>query len=177
MMADSVIRAAGVVVVKGPRSNPRVLLIHRPRHDDWSLPKGKLDKGEHVVAAAVRECDEETGVVPILSVPLGQQQYQVLGRDKTVDYWRAHIGKSGRFIPNDEVDQCSWLHPHEAHERLTYARDNEFLDAALAGPKTWPLIAGTDAGLLVMEHDAPSDWLSFARHSYDFIAQLTARKG
>jgi 8-oxo-(d)GTP phosphatase len=139
-MADSTIRAAGVVVLKGPASKPKVLIIHRPHRRDWSLPKGKLDNGEHVVAAAVRECDEESGIIPILSVPLGQQSYRTLGRDKTVDYWRARIGRHVRFAPDDEVDKILWVAPDEARRMLSYSRDADYLDRALAAPPTWPLI-------------------------------------
>lgn len=139
-MADTTIRAAGVVVLKGPRSNPKVLLVHRPRHRDWSLPKGKLDAGEHVIAAAVRECDEETGIVPLLSQPVGQQNYRILGRRKTVDYWLARVGRDNKFAPDDEVDEIMWVSPDRARELLTYGRDAELMDCALAAPRTWPLI-------------------------------------
>ncbi len=139
-MADSTVRAAGVVVIKGPRSKPKVLLVHRPRHQDWSLPKGKLDGGEHLVAAAVRECDEETGIVPILSIPLGQQRYRTMGRDKTVDYWRGQVGKDNRFAPDDEVDKITWVTPDQAYRLLTYSRDSDFMRKALKAPRTWPLI-------------------------------------
>jgi 8-oxo-dGTP diphosphatase len=138
-MAD-LIRAAGVVVLKGPRSKRRVLLVHRPRHLDWSLPKGKLQAGELDVAAAVRECDEETGIVPILGPPLGRQSYKVMGRAKTVDYWSARVGRDNKFTPDDEVDRITWATPEEARGMLTYQRDRQLMDAALSGPRTWPLV-------------------------------------
>jgi 8-oxo-dGTP pyrophosphatase MutT (NUDIX family) len=84
-MSEPVIRAAGVVLTRGAGSGMQTLVLHRPLRRDWSLPKGKLDPGEQILNCAVRECDEETGVVPALRVPLGRQQYIVMGRSKVVD--------------------------------------------------------------------------------------------
>lgn len=139
-MAESVVRAAGVVMLRpGPRG-PKVLLVHRPRRKDWSLPKGKLDRGEHVVAAAVRECDEETGIVPILGVPLGRQSYQAMGRPKTVDYWVASPGKDHGFSPDSEIDDIRWVTASQARSLLTYKRDFDLVKRALTLPPTQPLV-------------------------------------
>lgn len=139
-MADPVIRAAGVVLVRPALAGPQVLLVHRPRHRDWSLPKGKLDPGEHVVTAAVRECDEETGITPILGAPLPRQTYQVMGRPKTVEYWTAAPGPDEGFTPDDEIDQIRWVSLNQAQSMLTYPRDLDLVRQALQLPPTKPLI-------------------------------------
>ncbi|QXJ22764.1 NUDIX hydrolase [Actinomadura graeca] len=136
-MADT-IHAAGAVLW---RDGPEVGLIHRPRYDDWSFPKGKVDKGEHVLRAAVREIEEETGLVARLGRRLSTSGYQVGGRDKRVDYWSARPVAEAGFAPNDEVDRLVWLPAGEAGARLTYERDAELLQEFLRGPlRTWPLV-------------------------------------
>ncbi|MFN8125209.1 MAG: NUDIX hydrolase [Candidatus Nanopelagicales bacterium] len=134
------IRAAGVVLLRHRQGDTKVLLVHRPRHRDWSLPKGKLDKDEHVVAAAVRECDEETGVVPVLGPALRRQEYPVMGRPKIVDYWRAEAGRDNGFSRNAEVDEIRWATQAQAKNLLTYRRDYELVREALELPLTVPLI-------------------------------------
>jgi len=133
--------AAGVVVF---RKGPEVLVIHRPKYDDWSFPKGKLDRGEPTTVAAVREVDEETGLQVRLGRPLRPQRYQIRGGDKVVHYWvgRAVGGDDvSGYEPNDEVDQVDWLPVAEAATRLTYARDRSTLREALEVRKqTTPLI-------------------------------------
>jgi 8-oxo-dGTP pyrophosphatase MutT (NUDIX family) len=91
MAEPPVIAAAGVVVC---RKGSQLLLVHRPKYDDWSFPKGKLDPGEHATTAAVREAAEETGLDVRLGAPLTRQHYQVQNgqlRDKHVDFWVAHV--------------------------------------------------------------------------------------
>ena len=135
------VRAAGVVLLRpNSSSGPEVALIHRARRQDWSLPKGKLDPGEHTIVAAVRECEEETGIRPILGVPLPTQEYLAFGQRKTVDYWAATVGSVGEFAPNDEVDEVAWMSVDEACGRLTYPRDAELVRLAAATPATSPLI-------------------------------------
>src|SRR5690349_1211197 len=87
-------RSAGVVVF---RPGKQVLLVHRPKYDDWSFPKGKLDRGEHPAAAAVREVAEETGLAVRLGVPLGSQRYPISRGTKSVTYW------AGRVVGDDDV--------------------------------------------------------------------------
>lgn len=135
-----VVRAAGVVMLRPGSRGPKVLLVHRPRRKDWSLPKGKLDRGEHVVTAAVRECDEETGIVPILGMPLGRQSYQAMGRPKTVDYWVATPGKDNGFSPDSEIDEIRWVTAAQARSLLTYKRDFELVKRALELPPTQPMV-------------------------------------
>jgi len=81
------VRAAGAVVLR----KGRVLLVHRPAYDDWSFPKGKLDRGESTVAAAIREVEEETGLRVRLGVPLSRQSYPTAARTKVVDYWVGRV--------------------------------------------------------------------------------------
>ena len=117
------VEAAGGVVVR----DGRVLLVHRPRYDDWTLPKGKLDPGEGFEEAALREVEEETGLRCELVRELASTTYtDHKGRDKRVRYWEmTPVG--GEFEPNDEVDELRWLEPAEARAALTYARDAEVL--------------------------------------------------
>jgi 8-oxo-(d)GTP phosphatase len=129
--------AAGAVVWRPSDGGVDVLLVHRPRYDDWSFPKGKLDAGEHLLAAAVREVAEETGVVSRLGPPLPRQQYDLRsGATKRVYYWAARPvdarhdhGRADHHQPTDEVDRVAWVGVDEARRRLTYPRDIEVLDA------------------------------------------------
>jgi 8-oxo-dGTP pyrophosphatase MutT (NUDIX family) len=138
---DADVRAAGAVLWRGG-DEPEVALIHRPKYDDWSFPKGKLKAGEHVLRAAVREVEEETGIVPRLGRRLPTSSYPAReGGTKRVDYWAAR-GESGvPFEPNDEVDRLTWLTIPAAARRLSYSHDVDLLREFEAGPRvTWPLI-------------------------------------
>jgi 8-oxo-dGTP diphosphatase len=142
------IEAAGAVIPRGPAKSPQILLIHRPKYDDWSFPKGKVDPGEHVVTAAVREVAEETGLDIRLSKPLPAQYYSVFPggkeRVKRVQYWGGTvIGRDdiSGFRPNSEVDQVRWVSPEKAHQLLTYPHDRRTLvDFLHQHKKTNPLI-------------------------------------
>lgn len=134
------VHAAGVVLLRDSDQGSEVAVIHRSLREDWSLPKGKVDPGEHVLAAAVRECDEETGLVPVLGVPLPRQEYVALGLPKIVDYWVARVSRDEGFSPDDEVDALDWITPEAARARLTYPRDADLVDMARALPATSPLI-------------------------------------
>lgn len=134
-----VVRAAGAVVT---RPGHEVLLVHRPRYDDWSFPKGKVDPGEHVLAAAVREVEEETGLRVRLGLPLAQQRYEVSGpqgrRDKTVAYWSARVQGDddvSAYVRPGEIDAAAWVHRDEAAERLTYPYDRATLAEAWSLPR------------------------------------------
>jgi 8-oxo-(d)GTP phosphatase len=124
------ILAAGAVVA---RHGQEVLLVHRPKYDDWSFPKGKVDPGEHVTAAAVREVEEETGLRVRLGPPLGPQRYNVQNgqsRVKHVRYWAARaIGTDdvSTYAPNDEIDKVAWVPFEDAEGLLTYDRDRATL--------------------------------------------------
>jgi 8-oxo-dGTP diphosphatase len=114
----------------------QVALVHRPRYDDWSLPKGKLDPGESVPAAAVREVAEETGVRARLGARLGETRYPVPQGQKVVHYWVAQAIDGGAFTASEEVDELRWLAPSAAEQLLSYDRDREVLARfrALPGP-------------------------------------------
>lgn len=130
------IMAGGVVTVQ----DQKVLLVHRPRYDDWSFPKGKVDGNELFPVTAVRECDEETGYSVNLGPHLGIDRYSVPEGDKNVHYWAARVRENVGFAPDEEVDQIAWVPLSEAPHRLTYKQDRKFLERALALPETSPLI-------------------------------------
>ena len=106
-----------------------MLLVHRPRYDDWSLPKGKLAQHEHVLSAAAREIEEETGLHCRLGRELVRTDYvDGKGRPKTVRYWEM-VAEDGAFEPGDEVDEIAWLPVEDAAGRLSYDRDLPVLAA------------------------------------------------
>jgi phosphohistidine phosphatase SixA/ADP-ribose pyrophosphatase YjhB (NUDIX family) len=110
-----------------------VALVHRPRYDDWSLPKGKVADGETELAAAVREVCEELGSRVAVSRRIGTVSYDVLAGRKTVTYWvMRHL--DGTFSPNDEVDAVEWARPRAASERLSYAVDRRVISDFTAVP-------------------------------------------
>jgi phosphohistidine phosphatase SixA/8-oxo-dGTP pyrophosphatase MutT (NUDIX family) len=163
--------AAGGIVWREERGERQVLLVHRPRYDDWSLPKGKLVPHEHVLVAARREIEEETGQRVILGPSLGIQRYDVRKNGglapKMVHYWSArHDGRTREFEPNDEVDKLEWLGVDEARTRLSYPRDVDILD----------LLDGTvevTSSLVVIRHAEAvkrKDW-----DGKDTVRPLTAR--
>jgi len=136
------IRAAGAVLWRPAGSGTQVALVHRPKYDDWSFPKGKLEPGEHVLLAAVREVAEETGLRVTLGRRLPPVRYLGGSMPKRVDYWVATAAAdTGSFVPNAEIDEVSWLAASSAAARLSYERDAETLAAFRAGPmRTVPLI-------------------------------------
>jgi len=138
--SPDVIRAAGVVLLRGAQGRYETLAVHRPHRSDWSLPKGKIDPGEHVISAAIRECDEETGIQAVLGARLPTQEYMALGQPKTVDYWVAHMNAEEEFQPNDEIDEMRWVNVQSARHLLTYAHDVTLVEQAATLPPTQPLI-------------------------------------
>lgn len=113
----------------GAEGGLEILVVHRPRYDDWSFPKGKLDVGETHEAAAVREVHEETGLNVELGPELSPAAYiDHLGRPKTVRYWSMTV-LDGAFARNDEVDEVRWLPLLEVPRILSYRRDADVLDA------------------------------------------------
>lgn len=108
-----------------------ICLVHRPKYDDWSHPKGKLKRGEDPLAGALREVEEETGYTALPGTELPTLRYFVAGRPKEVRYWAAEA-TDGRFTPNDEVDRILWLPPTAARHRLTQPRDSDLVDALLS---------------------------------------------
>ncbi|WP_163895887.1 NUDIX hydrolase [Mycolicibacterium hippocampi] len=127
-MAKKPILAAGAVLWR-PRdgaATPEVAIIHRPRYDDWSLPKGKVDSGETEPVAAVREIEEETGFHAHLGRRLTTVSYPLDPGIKKVRYWAGRC-VSGQFSVNDEVDELTWLPVDQAMKALTYAHDRKVL--------------------------------------------------
>ena len=121
------VKAAGGVVWRGAGDGVEIVVVHRPRYDDWSLPKGKLDKGESWEQAALREVEEEIGFRCRLGRELPQTEYtDQKGRSKVVRYWLMEP-EEGEFVPNEEVDELRWLIPSAAAELLTYPRDRELV--------------------------------------------------
>jgi 8-oxo-dGTP diphosphatase len=124
-MAD--VRAAGGVVIDG---DGQVVLVHRPRYDDWAFPKGKLDPGESFEDAALREVEEETGMRCRLVRELPSSEYRDnKGRSKVVRYWLMEVEDEVGFVPNDEVDELRRLPLDDALALLTYDRDHDVLMA------------------------------------------------
>jgi 8-oxo-dGTP pyrophosphatase MutT (NUDIX family)/phosphohistidine phosphatase SixA len=130
------VHAAGAVVLR----KGQVLLVHRPAYDDWSFPKGKLDRGEQAAVAAVREVGEETGLRVRLGVPLARQSYPLGGRTKVVDYWVGRVlgdADVSGYLVNAEIDEVAWVPVEKAQAWLSYRRDGDTLREALAvGKKT-----------------------------------------
>jgi 8-oxo-dGTP pyrophosphatase MutT (NUDIX family) len=125
--------AGGLVWREGEDHGVVLAVVHRPRYNDWSLPKGKLDPGESHETAALREVEEETGLEVELEQELSSHFYQDnKGRSKRVRWW-AMQALEGEFIPNQEVDQLRWVTPDEALGMLTYTRDRELVSDWLAG--------------------------------------------
>jgi 8-oxo-dGTP pyrophosphatase MutT (NUDIX family) len=134
-------RAAGARV--------EVALVHRPRYDDWSLPKGHVEDGEHRVVTALREIAEETGHQAVLGRHLGRSRYRVAGRPKRVDHWAARA-TGGSFTPNEEVDELRWLPVEHAAAAVTQRSDAAVLRRFAALP------ADTETLLLVRHAKAGS---------------------
>lgn len=123
------IRAAGGVVIG---DDGRVAVVHRPRHGDWSLPKGKLDDGEEWEAAALREVQEECGLRCELVTELPPSEYRMGIQRKRVRWWRMRVLEDlGMDATDDEVDELRWATPYEANALLSYAADRELLRVAL----------------------------------------------
>jgi 8-oxo-(d)GTP phosphatase len=142
--------AAGAVVVRRTNGG-EVLVVHRPKYDDWAWPKGKQDPGEHVTATAVREVVEETGVEVRLGRPLPRQVYLVSGgRSKHVHYWTGWVmgdpDVSG-YAANSEIDQVAWMGFDKARRMLTYADDVDLLDRVARHPRR-------TSALVVLRHSA-----------------------
>ncbi|MFJ9892965.1 NUDIX hydrolase [Streptomyces sp. NPDC091280] len=139
---DTTVQAAGCVLWRHRSAGDLELaLVHRPKWDDWSWPKGKLKRGETFEEAARREVLEETGHTCRLGTRLPSARYtDHHGRPKEVRYWAAEA-TAGTFEPNDEVDVLVWLRPDQAHGRLTHERDRDLISLVL-------IAVGTDEDLL-----------------------------
>jgi 8-oxo-(d)GTP phosphatase len=173
------IPAAGALLWRPGEQGPEVVLVHRPRYDDWSFPKGKCMPGEHVLITAVREVAEETEIEIILGRKLRTVRYLSDGRPKQVDYWAGRpaaqaLGGADEpaepapFTPNDEVDELAWLPLTAAGDRLTYRHDTEVLSEFASAP------AATTAIILVRHASARNKkaWQN-AGHPDDLTRPLT----
>lgn len=162
------VRASGVLPWRLQDGELQFALVHRPRYDDWSWPKGKLDRGEEWAVAAVRETLEETGLEVRLGVPLPTSWYGLGTRDgrpqlKQVRYWAGTVcGGTGEL--EHEIDEVVWLGAAPARDRLSYRRDREQLDAAVEAHEAGLLDTWT---LLVVRHA-----FAVGRGSWDGADQL-----
>jgi 8-oxo-dGTP diphosphatase len=127
-VSESVRAAGGLVWRRGADGTAEILLVHRPAYDDWSFPKGKLEAGENEEDAAVREVEEETGLVCRLERELATTRYRdARGRPKTVRYWLM-TPLDGSLAAANEVDDVRFVPLATASDLLTYERDREVLD-------------------------------------------------
>jgi 8-oxo-dGTP diphosphatase len=120
-------------VWRGKPWEPELAVIHRPRYDDWTLPKGKLKPPETLLDAAVREVTEELSVAVAVSRRLGMVRYPIDGSRKTVTYWLMRH-RAGTFEPNDEVDEVAWLAPRQARNMLSYGTERAVVSDFLSVP-------------------------------------------
>ncbi len=125
---NDVIRAAGCLVYRATPEGLEVLVVHRPRYDDWDLPKGKREPDESDLECAVRETEEESGFRGEIEAELAADSYRVRGRDKVVRWFLMRC-TGGSFQPNDEVDEIRWLDPAEAQEILSYGHARSLVEA------------------------------------------------
>ena len=133
------VRAAGGIVLQGEGEGRAVALVHRPRYDDWSFPKGKLIDGEDDETAALREVQEETGLRCRIGPSVGSVMYRDRrGRPKVVRYFRMDAD-GGSFVPTAEVDELRWVPVDEAGDLLSYAHDRNVLRRVLAEAPASPL--------------------------------------
>ncbi len=130
---DRLIEAAGGVLWRSAEGGVgvEIALVHRPKYDDWSVPKGKLFTDEHSLVGAIREVEEETGYAGRLGRPLGEVRYAKDGSPKRVRYWAVEA-LHGTFVSGDEVDQLMWLPPKEAMLHLSPDRDRPIVEAFMA---------------------------------------------
>lgn len=149
-----VVPAAGAVLYRMDGGAARCAVVHRPRYDDWSLPKGKVDPGESLPVTAVREIAEETGFSAALESRIGTTAYPLKENTrKEVTYWSA-LASGGGFEPNSEVDDIRWLPVDEAKELVSYALDRKILTRFAAGRPV-------DSVLLLVRHakaGSRSEW-------------------
>lgn len=134
------IQAGGAVVTREGKRGTEVLVVHRPGHKDWSLPKGKVEPDEHRMVAAVREVSEETGVRIRLGVPLDHRTHPTGVGSKLVSWWGGTVVSETRRAPDHEVDVVAWLPPKAALARLSYEGDRALVHQHLDQPATVPVL-------------------------------------
>jgi 8-oxo-dGTP pyrophosphatase MutT (NUDIX family) len=138
--STELVQAAGGLLIRRHGGNLEIALVHRPVHQDWSFPKGKLEEGETFEEAAQREVFEETGFICRLLRFIGHTEYiDRKGRPKVVAYW-VMSAEAGAFEANDEVDELRWLEITIAGPQLTYERDRDLLTAMAADDQLETLV-------------------------------------
>jgi 8-oxo-(d)GTP phosphatase len=141
------VRAAGGIVRRRVNGHVHIVLVHRPRYDDWSFPKGKLLAGESFEAAALREVLEETGLACRIDAELPLSRYiDQTGRPKVVRYWSMEPLDGDELHPTGEVDEARWFTIAETRDVLTYDRDRALLDAAVGKDAPAYLVRHVKAG-------------------------------
>jgi len=136
---EGTVQAAGGVVVQRGSVGLEVVLVHRPKYGDWSLPKGKLEAGESHLEAALREVEEETGLACRAGRELATLRYRDRrGRPKEVRFWHMEplSGRAAERRPDAEVDEVRWLPRDEALALLSYESERRLLASATAPPGT-----------------------------------------
>jgi 8-oxo-dGTP pyrophosphatase MutT (NUDIX family) len=168
--------AGGALWRTGADGALETALVHRPKYDDWSLPKGKLDAGEHPLVAAVREVGEETGLRVVVGRRSVQTRYAVRLGPKRVDYWVMQV-VGGGFAPNDEVDELRWLRVPAATALVTHHHDRTVLeDLARRDVPRMPrvlLVRHASAGDR-SDFDGPDDERPLDRRGREQAARLAA---
>ena len=140
-MGTEILAAGGIVIDTGT-GTPRILLVHRPRYDDWSFPKGKLDPGETFERAALREVEEETGLVCRIIREVETMRYGYRTRNKgpikpkVVHYFLMERVSGDIHVPGQEVDQAVWFDIDKAVPKLSYDRDRKLLASLLRSSET-----------------------------------------
>ena len=143
MMSEAIeIQAAGAVLWRYSKKKIEIALVHRPKYDDWSLPKGKVEDKESHIACAYREVIEETGFTPVFGPEIGQAVYTVPEGKKLVRYWSAKVTDAPpTAVDKSEIDEVLWLEVKEARKKLTLDDDRAIVDFFVEfGVDTTPLI-------------------------------------
>ena len=173
-MNELIIAAGGVVWRETEDSKIELAIIHRPKYDDWTFPKGKLDTGEELISCAYREIMEETGLDIELGPFLGEVEYIAIDGEKQVSYWAAKaLSSSKDFHANNEADLLEWHDFESARTKLTRDTDREILDIFVESPFQ-------AAKLIFLRHAkalARSEWQSGDEdRPLDNLGQLQAKR-
>jgi len=172
---SSVIQAAGAVLWRYSKTNKiEIALVHRPRYDDWSLPKGKVEEKESHIACAYREVSEETGFKAIFGPEIGKATYKSPEGKKVVRYWSAQaVGEAEGGVDKNEIDEILWLEIKDARKKLTLDDDREIVDFFIDfGVGTTPLVLLRHAKALKR-----SDWDGEdSDRPLDNLGQLQAKR-
>ena len=140
-MSATILAAGAVLWRKSEKKKIEVLIIHRPKYDDWTFPKGKAEIGEPLIACAYREVLEETNIETAFGPYLGEVEYLTNDGKKKVSFWSAKVVKEKEFKPNTEVDQLKWVEVTKVKELLTLDTDRKILEQFLRiEPDTKPLV-------------------------------------